>query len=101
MSVVGISYLFIYLYVYIYIYIFPPLAVVIECCQWKDGSCKSEPPILMGLDVWYSVVFFCFVLFFSKICWWMLFSWIYRCRSRYFCRLSSLRFVKSVCRKEA
>lgn len=44
MSVVGISYLFIYIF-------FPHLAVVIERCQWKDGSCKSVPPILTGLDV--------------------------------------------------
>lgn len=34
------------------------------------------PPILMGLDVWYSVCFFSFVLFFFQICWWILFSWI-------------------------
>lgn len=59
----------------IYLFFFP-LAVVIECCQWKDGSCKSVPPILMGLDVWYSVFFFSFVLVFFQICWWILFSWI-------------------------
>lgn len=36
------------------------VAVVIECCQWRDGSCKSVPPILMCLDVRYSVLGFCF-----------------------------------------
>lgn len=49
------------------------VAVVIECCQWRDGSCKSVPPILMCLDVRYSVLLF----FFFQSCWWILFSWIY------------------------
>lgn len=70
------------------------MAVVIECCQWRDGSCKSVPPILMCLDVRYSVLFF-----FFQICWWILFSWIYWIEQKkmkgsfsLLCRLSSLRF---------